>query len=62
MGVLICLYWVQNLIPSVMVTVSKLVGAIGELGQLMLPCISYHLIYVIFQALVISRAKSKGGL
>jgi hypothetical protein len=61
MGVLVCVHWLQKTFPVVVAVVSKLGGAIGETGLLVLPCITYHLTQVILQALVISGAQPKGG-
>lgn len=61
MGVLVCDHWLQKTFPVVVAVVSKLGGAIGETGLLVLPCITYHLTQVILQALMISGAQPKGG-
>jgi hypothetical protein len=44
MGILIYLYKMKKTFLVVVAIVNKLVGAIGEMGLLMLPCITYHLI------------------
>jgi hypothetical protein len=54
MGVLVCVHWLQKTFPVVVAVVSKLGGAIGETGLLVLPCITYHLTQIMLDSMLVN--------
>jgi sodium/bile acid cotransporter 7 len=54
MGVLVCGHWLQKTFPVVVAVVSKLGGAIGETGLLVLPCITYHLTQIMLDSMLVN--------